>query len=111
MASGERNGCSFLSSTARVIMAWQFLRGWPQSSNLLLAKLPNLASQGGQRDSLPPSVGEQHLLLTQLLEKPSPFSWWNFLQEDGAQQRTPKDGPVIIGMMHFFSLQWERMSS
>ena len=39
------------------------------------------------------------------MEKPGALSWLDFLQQDRGQQRTPKDGPIIVGIMHFFSLQ------
>jgi len=68
----------------------------PQSGKLLLTKPPNLASQRRQRDSLPPAVGEQHLFLTQVLEKPSPLSYRNLIQQDGAQEQEPEVNPLLI---------------
>jgi len=94
------HGLAFLPHPAAV-------GAWPpaQSGNLLLAESAHLAPQRRQRDPLAAAIGQRDFLLAQVLEKPGALSWLNFLQQDRGQQRTPKDGPIIIGIIHFFLLQ------
>ena len=115
---GVRRGCSFFSSIAPqhvlALLAWlaTVAAGLPsQAGNLLPSKLTHFAAQCSEREPFAAAVGQRHFLLAQVLEKPVAFSRLDFVQQDRGQQRTPKDGPVIIGIMHFFSLQGERMSS
>jgi len=68
----------------------------PQSGNLLLPISLYLPPQRGIGDPFPLAIGQRHFLLTQLLEKPSPSSCRNLLQQDGAQERTPEDNPLLV---------------
>jgi hypothetical protein len=64
-----------------------------------------LAPQGPRRDTSTPTVGQQPFLLAQLLEIAFSLIVGNLFQPQGAQQRAPEDGPVLIVTTHRFCLR------
>ena len=89
-----------MASPVLAPLAWVRTRLPPQPVDVIQAETSHLASQCGQRNSLPLPVGQQDFLLTQLLKKPSPFSCRNLLQKDGAQERTPEHDPSFVLIRH-----------